>query len=86
MTEKESSLRNVAFSDKNSTMDNVQKHNICTDVPSSQTFKSCLFLDTLEFKRFTKLHVTILLVQVEQVVLAVTFETRFEYQQAHRLT
>jgi hypothetical protein len=26
--------------DKNRTMDNIQKHNICTNVPSSQTFTS----------------------------------------------
>jgi uncharacterized membrane protein (Fun14 family) len=43
-----SSFRNVvfrkinrtAFLDKYRTMDNVQKHNICTNVPSSQTFRS----------------------------------------------
>jgi hypothetical protein len=42
----EPSLRNVVLCninrtvsvDKNRTMDNVQKHNICTNVPSSQTF------------------------------------------------
>jgi hypothetical protein len=33
--------RNV-FLDKDRTMDNVQKHNICTNVPSSQTFRSYL--------------------------------------------
>jgi hypothetical protein len=44
----ESSLRNVAFWkinrtvfwDKDRTMDNVQQHNICTNVPLSQTFWS----------------------------------------------
>jgi hypothetical protein len=48
-TETESTLRNVVFwkinrtvfLDKERTMDNVQKHNICTNVPSSQTFTSC---------------------------------------------
>jgi hypothetical protein len=46
--ETESSLWNVVFCninrmmflDKDRTMDNVQKHNICTDVPSSQSFRS----------------------------------------------
>jgi hypothetical protein len=28
--------------DKDKTMDNVQKHNICTNVPSAQTFRSYL--------------------------------------------
>jgi hypothetical protein len=28
------------FLDTDMTMDNVQKHNICTNVPSSQTFRS----------------------------------------------
>jgi hypothetical protein len=28
--------------DKERTMDNVQKHNICTNAPSSQTFRSYL--------------------------------------------
>jgi hypothetical protein len=28
------------MTDKDSTMDNVQKHNICINVPLSQTFKS----------------------------------------------
>jgi hypothetical protein len=44
-TDIESSLRNVVLKnkqgcvlDKDMTMDNVQKHNICTNVPSSQTF------------------------------------------------
>jgi hypothetical protein len=32
------------FLDKDRTMDNVQKHNICTNVPSSQTFRSYLLL------------------------------------------
>jgi hypothetical protein len=49
-TETESSLWNVvfcninrkAFLDEDRTMDNVQKHNICTNVPSSQTFRSYL--------------------------------------------
>jgi hypothetical protein len=47
-TETEPSLRNLAFwkinravfLDKDRTMDNVQQHNICTNVPSSQTFRS----------------------------------------------
>jgi hypothetical protein len=39
-TETESSLRNVVFSIINKTMANVQKHNICSTVPSSQTFRS----------------------------------------------
>jgi hypothetical protein len=44
-TETESSLRNVVFLKINrtvldKTMDNVKKHNICTNVPSSQTFRS----------------------------------------------
>jgi hypothetical protein len=30
------------FLDKDKTMDNVQKHNICTNVPSSQNFRSCV--------------------------------------------
>jgi hypothetical protein len=42
-TETESSLRNVVFWNINRTMDNVQEHNICTDVPSSQTFRSCIW-------------------------------------------
>jgi hypothetical protein len=29
---------------KNRTMDSVQKHNICTNVPSSQTFRSYLVI------------------------------------------
>jgi hypothetical protein len=37
-TETESRLRNFVLN-KNRTMDNVQKHNICTNVPSSQTFR-----------------------------------------------
>jgi hypothetical protein len=47
-TETKSSLRNVAFLYKNRTMDNVQKHNICITVPSSQTFRSTI----LATKRF----------------------------------
>jgi hypothetical protein len=40
-TETESSLRNVWFFLKmDKTMDNVQKHNTCNNIPSSQTFKS----------------------------------------------
>jgi hypothetical protein len=55
-------------------MDNVQKHNIYINiVPSSQTFISYLFLDTVEFKHFTNFLVTSLLVQVEQVGLVATF-------------
>jgi DNA-dependent RNA polymerase auxiliary subunit epsilon len=37
-TETESRVRNV-FLNKNRTMDNVQKHNTCIDVPSAQTFR-----------------------------------------------
>jgi hypothetical protein len=48
--ETESNLRNVmfwkinrtVFLDKGRKMDNVQKHNICTNVPSSQKFRSYL--------------------------------------------
>jgi hypothetical protein len=32
----------MVFLDKDITMDNVQKHNICTNVPSSQAFRSYL--------------------------------------------
>jgi hypothetical protein len=32
--------RPVYFLDKDKTMDNVQKRNICINVPSSQTFRS----------------------------------------------
>jgi hypothetical protein len=46
-TEWESSLRNVVLKykqegvlDKNKAMDNVQKHNICSNLESSQTFRS----------------------------------------------
>jgi hypothetical protein len=46
--ETESSLRNVfwkinrtEFLDKDRTIANVQKHNIYTNIPSSQTFRSC---------------------------------------------
>jgi hypothetical protein len=39
-TETEFSLRNIVFLDKDRTMDNVQKYNMCTNVPSSQTFTS----------------------------------------------
>jgi hypothetical protein len=45
-TETEPSLRNVVFLNKNGGVldenwrtENVQKHNICTNVPSSQTFR-----------------------------------------------
>jgi hypothetical protein len=47
-TETECNFRNVMFLNKNRTvfemrtMGNVQKHNICTNVLSSQTFKSYL--------------------------------------------
>jgi hypothetical protein len=51
-TETESSLRNFVFKykqnrvlDKNRKMDNAQKHNVCTNVLSSQTFV-ILWLDT----------------------------------------
>jgi hypothetical protein len=33
----------MEFLDKDKTMDNIQKRNICTNVPSSQAFRSCLF-------------------------------------------
>jgi hypothetical protein len=36
-TETESSIRNVVFWNINRTVDSVQKNNICTNVPSSQT-------------------------------------------------
>jgi hypothetical protein len=50
-TETGCSLRNVVFwkinrtlfLDKDRLMDNVQQHNICTNVPSSKTFRSHLF-------------------------------------------
>jgi hypothetical protein len=38
--ETESCLRNVVFLNKSRTTDNVQKHDICVNVPSSQTFRS----------------------------------------------
>jgi hypothetical protein len=38
-TETEFSLRNVVFQNTDRTMDNVQKHNGCTDVSSSQIFR-----------------------------------------------
>jgi hypothetical protein len=41
--ETESSLRNLAFLNKNKMMDNVQKHNICINITSSLTFRSYLF-------------------------------------------
>jgi hypothetical protein len=41
-TETESSLRNVAFLNKNRTMDNVQKYNVYANVPALQTFRSYL--------------------------------------------
>jgi hypothetical protein len=49
-TETESNHRNIVFDnikrtvflDEDRTMDNVQKHNICINVPSSQTFRSSL--------------------------------------------
>jgi hypothetical protein len=48
--ETESNLRNImfwklnrtVFLDIDWTMDNIQKHNIYTNVPSSHTFRSCL--------------------------------------------
>jgi hypothetical protein len=33
--------------DKDKTMDNVQKHSICTNVPSSQTFRSYLHVEVM---------------------------------------
>jgi hypothetical protein len=48
-TKIKSSLRNVVLKhtqddilDKDETMDNVQERNICTNLPSSQTFRSYL--------------------------------------------
>jgi hypothetical protein len=38
--ETESSLRNIVFLDKNKTVDTVQKHSICINIPLSQTFRS----------------------------------------------
>jgi hypothetical protein len=38
-TETESCLRNIVLN-KNRTMDNVQRHNSCINIPSSQTFRS----------------------------------------------
>jgi hypothetical protein len=38
-TETEFSLRNAVCLNKNMTMDNVQKHNVCINVPSSQNFR-----------------------------------------------
>jgi hypothetical protein len=35
-------INRTVFLDKARTMDNAQKHNICTNVPSSQTFRSYL--------------------------------------------
>jgi hypothetical protein len=43
-TETESNIRNIVFLNKNRKMFNVQKHNICINVPWSQTFRSCLLL------------------------------------------
>jgi hypothetical protein len=37
--ETDSSLRNGVFLNKNMTMDNVQKNNVCINVPLSQTFR-----------------------------------------------
>jgi hypothetical protein len=38
-------INTTVILDKNRTMDNVQKHNICINVPSSQTFRShCVYL------------------------------------------
>jgi hypothetical protein len=39
------------FLDKDSLIDNVQKHNICTNVPSSQTFRSYLPDSTFNMMR-----------------------------------
>jgi hypothetical protein len=36
------SINRAVFLDEDRTMVNVQKHNICTNTPSSQTFRSCL--------------------------------------------
>jgi hypothetical protein len=60
-TETESSLQNdvfwklnrTVFLDKDRTMDNVQQHNICTNVPLSQTFRS--YLDSWSLKIFMTL-------------------------------
>jgi hypothetical protein len=54
--------------DKDRMMDNVQKHNICTNVPSSQTFRSylqvrsftavdnllCILITTIRFSQVLK--------------------------------
>jgi hypothetical protein len=47
LTETESCLQNVVFLNKNRTMDNVQKHNICFNALSSQTFKFCEHIEPL---------------------------------------
>jgi hypothetical protein len=50
----ECTLRNAVFLNKNRTMDNVQKHNICINVSSSQTFRSYLKSQMLETLRETE--------------------------------
>jgi hypothetical protein len=47
-------INRTVFLDKNRTMDNVQKHNICINVPSSQTFGSYVNKKSLKF--FFNLH------------------------------
>jgi hypothetical protein len=42
----------MVFLDKDRTMDNVQKHNTCINVPSSQTFRSESELLVLELQMF----------------------------------
>jgi hypothetical protein len=41
-TETEFILQNIVFLNKNKTMGNFQKHNICVNVPLSQTLRSYL--------------------------------------------
>jgi hypothetical protein len=43
--EPESSLQNIVFLNKNRTMDKVQEHKICINVPLSPTFRFYYFLD-----------------------------------------
>jgi hypothetical protein len=43
-------------------MDNVQKHNICTNVPFPQTFRSCLYMECLTL--LTDLITTVLDLQI----------------------
>jgi hypothetical protein len=60
--ETESSLRNTVFwkinktvfSDEDRTMENVQKHNICSNVPSSQTFRFVLLKSQVYLRNFER--------------------------------